>query len=83
MLLLIRARLIMMRVILGLLIEAQRVRIRVVIIHGLAELLRAVHVVDDGGLGDPVGDLRESYLLSIHRLLHQRAPIVITAAQLL
>ena len=83
MLLLIRARLIMMRVILGLLIEAQRVRIRVVIIHGLAELLRAVHVVDHGGLGDPVGDLRESHLLSIHRLLHQRAPVVFRSAQLL
>ena len=58
----------MMCTIFWLLIKTQRIWIRIVIIHSLAQFLGALCLTHDRRLGDPVGDFRQAYLLAIHRL---------------
>ena len=58
----------MMCTIFWLLIKTQRIWIRIVIIHSLAQLLGSLRLTHDRRLGDPVGDLRQAHLLAIHRL---------------
>ena len=58
----------MMCTIFWLLIKTQRIWIRIVIIHSLAQLLGTFCLTHDRRLGNPVSDLRQAHLLAVHRL---------------